>query len=88
MSFLKISTIKHKADERYEIFYQRVVIHRDYNLLTAASGILHDGVPITDDEEMSPTVKILAVYLWLILTDERLPAHVVRIHAHDYSQSP
>ena len=83
MSFIKISTIKHKADERCETFYEHIVAHLDYNLLTAASGILHDCVPVTDDEEMSPTVKILAVYLWLTLTEERLPAYVAHIHDHD-----
>ena len=32
---------------------------------------------------MSPTTERLAVYLWLSLIDERLPAYVARIYAHD-----
>lgn len=53
---------------------ESVVAHFDNNLLLAASGILHHGVPITDDEEMSPTVGRLAVYLRLTLIDECLTA--------------
>lgn len=53
---------------------ESVVAHFDHNLLLAASGILHHGVPITDDEEMSPTVERLAVYLRLTLIDECLTA--------------
>ena len=32
---------------------------------------------------MSPTTERLAVYLWLNLIDERLPAYVSRVFAHD-----
>ena len=62
---------------------ESVVAHFDNNLLLAASGILHHGVTITDDEEMSPTVERLAVYLRLTLIDECLTAYVPRIYPHD-----
>ena len=32
---------------------------------------------------MSPTTKSLAIYLWLLLIDDRLPAYVSRVYAHD-----
>ena len=83
VNFLKLSTIKRKPDERYETFYQRIVAHLEDNLLTSTSGLTHDGQAVTEDEEMSPTVERLAVYLWLTLIDDRLPAYVARIYAHD-----
>ena len=53
------------------------------NLLTVESGLIHDGAATTSNEEMSPTLERLAVYMWLTLIDERLPAHVSRVYAHD-----
>ena len=32
---------------------------------------------------MSPTCDRLLVYLWLLLIDERLPAYISRVYAHD-----
>jgi len=32
---------------------------------------------------MSPTTERLAVYMWLTLIDQRLPAYVARVFAHD-----
>ena len=55
------------------------------NLLTVESGMTHDGNPtaLTADEEISPTVERIAVYLWLQLIDIRLPAYISRIYAHN-----
>ena len=39
VSFLSLSNIQRKADERYETFYQRIVAHLEDNLLTVASGL-------------------------------------------------
>ena len=83
VNFLKLSSIKREEHERYETFFQRIVAHLEDNLLTVASGTIHDGAPVAVDEEMSPTTERLAVYLWLSLIDERLPAYVARIYAHD-----
>ena len=44
---------------------------------------MFDGEEPTDDEELSPTAERLGVYLWLAKIDERLPAFVGRIYAHD-----
>ena len=53
--------------------------------MTVDSGLLHDKVtaPVEQNEEMSPTTERLAVYLCLNLIDERLPAYVSRVYAHD-----
>ena len=83
VNFLKLSEIHREPEERYETFYQRIVAHLDDNLLTAESGITHDGEIVTTNEEMSPTTERLAVYLWLTLIDSRLPAYVSRVYAHD-----
>ena len=83
VNFLKLCTIKRKPDEEYETFYQRILAHIDDNLLKVASNLVHDGVAIAQDEEMSPTTERLAVYLWLQLIDERLPSYVARVYAHD-----
>ena len=81
--FLKISSIKQQEGERYETLFQRIIAHLEDNLLTVDSGLIHDGAPIDQNEEMSPTTERLAVYLWLNLIDERLPAYVSRVFAHD-----
>ena len=83
VNFLSLANITRKPDERYEIFYQRIVAHLEDNLLTVASGLHHDGALPTDDEVMSPTTERLAVYLWLNLIDHRLPSYIARIYAHD-----
>ena len=61
VNFLKLCEIKHKDNERYETFFQRILAHLDDNLLTVASNLQHDGVPITADEEMSPSTERVAV---------------------------
>ena len=81
--FLKLSCIKLNEGERYESFFQRIMSHLYDNLLTSDSGITFDGVPVTANEEMSPTVERLAVFLWLRLIDERLPSYVSRVYSHD-----
>ena len=83
VNFLKISSIKRQEGERYETLFQRIIAHLEDNLLTVDSGLFHDGGPIEENEEMSPTTERLAVYLWLTLIDERLPAYVSRVFAHD-----
>ena len=83
VNFLSIYKIKRVEGERYETLYQRLIAHVDDNLLTTGSGIEHDGAAITANEEMSPSCERLLVYLWLVLIDDRLPAYVSRVYAHD-----
>ena len=84
VNFLKLSEIKKEEGERYETFYQRIIAHIENNLLTVSSGLEFDGEEPTVDEELSPTAERLGVYLWLTKIDERLPAFVGRIYAHDF----
>ena len=44
---------------------------------------MFDGQAVTVNEEMSPTVERLAVFLWLKLIDKRLPLYVSRVYSHD-----
>ena len=81
--FLKLASIKLKEGERYESFFQRIMSHLYDNLLSTDSGIVFDGERLTADEEISPTVERLAVFLWLRLIDERLPLYVARVYSHD-----
>ena len=64
---------------------QRIMTHLYDNLLCSDSGIIFDGEAVTVDEIMSPTTERLAVYLWLIAIDNRLPMYVSRVYAHDLS---
>ena len=83
INFLSIHKIKRVDGERYETLYQRLVAHVEDNLLTTDSTITYDGAAITENEEMSPSCDRLLVYLWLLLIDERLPAYISRVYAHD-----
>ena len=83
VNFLKISEIRREPNERYETLFQRIVAHLDDNLLTTTSNITYEGAAITADEEMTPSLERLAVYLWLNLIDVRLPAYISRVYAHD-----
>ena len=79
--FLKLSSIKLKPDERHETFFQRIMAHLYDNLLMAGSEIKFEGEVMEENEEMSPTVERLAVFLWLHFIDERLPAYISRVYA-------
>ena len=81
--FLKLSTIKLEKDERHETFFQRIMAHLYDNLLSAGSIIKFDGEEVSENEEMSPTVERLGVFLWLHFIDERLPEYISRIYAKD-----
>ena len=81
--FLNLSSIKMESEERHETFFQRIMAHLYDNLLTAGSEIKFDGEAPTANEEMSPTVERLAVFLWLHFIDERLPAYISRVYAKD-----
>ena len=83
VNFLRLSEIKIEEGERYETFFQRIMAHIEDNLLTVNSGLQFDGEDVGSDEELSPTAERLGVYLWLTKIDERLPAFVGRIYAHD-----
>ena len=82
-NFLKLVNIKQEANERYETLFQRIIAHLQDNLLTTDSDIKHDGETVDANEELTPTCERLAVYLWLMLVDQRLPSYVMRVYSHD-----
>ena len=82
-NFLKLVNIKRETNERYETLFQRIIAHLEDNLLTTDSDITYDGERITASEELTPTCERLAVYLWLLLIDHRLPAYIMRVYFHD-----
>ena len=83
VNFLKLYTIHHKENERYETLFQRIISHLKDNLVTAVSAIHYDGEDVIVDEELTPTCECLAVFIWLQLIDSHLPACVSRVYAHD-----
>lgn len=71
--FLDYDDIHLGVDERPEDLYQRLTAFIEDNLLQRDSGITHHGEPITEDEEISPTVENLIVLTWLRLLHKDLP---------------
>lgn len=74
--FLDLALIKRHPDERYEDLYQRITAFFDDNLLTVGGGIKHHGAEITVEEEMTPSLENVVVYLWLSLIHQNLPSLV------------
>ena len=71
--FFDFAAIKFQADERPEDLYQRIVAFIEDNLLKPDSGITHNGAPVTEEEELSPSLENYAVLTWLRLIHEGLP---------------
>jgi hypothetical protein len=71
--FLDIGDIKLENDERHEDLYQRIAAFFEDNLLKKDAGITHLDENITKDEDMSPTLENVVVYLWLNLINKDLP---------------
>ena len=63
--FLDLSQIHLQVGERYEDLYQRLVSFFDDNLLTKEGGLNHHGEEKTFDEDPSPSLENLIVFLWL-----------------------
>ena len=57
--------------------------HLQDNLLRAGTKLKHNGVDVTTDEILSPTVERLAVLRWMELIHPKLPALVARTFAYD-----
>ena len=81
--FLKLSSIKLQSEERYETYFQRIMAHLYDNLLQSGSNIKYEDEEVKENEEMSPTVERLAVFLWLHFIDPRLPEYISRVYAKD-----
>ena len=73
--FLDLANVQLGAGERYEDLFQRLMSFFDDNLLTVGS-LTHHGESVTADEEMSPSLENLVVFLWLQRIHDGLPALV------------
>ena len=74
--FLDLSHIQLSAGERPEDLYQHLLSFFDDNLLTVESGLLHHGAVADIDEELSPSLENLIVFLWLERIHVGLPGLV------------
>ena len=83
VTFMRFSNITWEEGERPERLYQRVLAHLQDNLLQKGGKLKHDGVDITADEVISPTVERLAVLRWMELLHPQLPQLVARTFAYD-----
>ena len=82
MSFLEI-TWDVANNERPEHLYRRLMSHIHNNRLQKVGALTYKGKPITQNEEVSPTVERLVILRWLELIDPRLPALISRTFAHN-----
>jgi len=71
--FIDFTHIKLEPDERYEDLYQRIVAFVEDSLLTSDSDILHNGLKVKEDEELSPTLENFITLTWLQLIHKDLP---------------
>ncbi|KAK3105126.1 hypothetical protein FSP39_017698 [Pinctada imbricata] len=71
--FLDFNDIKLRSDEKPEDLYQRLIAFIDDNLLKKDGGISHNGEPIIDDEELTPSLENITVLTWLRLIHCDLP---------------
>ena len=72
-SFLNLCDIKLEPGERFEDLFQRIQTFFENNLLSADCGILHHGETLNEDEDLSPSLENVIVYLWLQLINKDLP---------------
>jgi len=75
-NFLNLCDLRLENDERPEDLFQRIQSFFEFNLLTTTCGISHHGDKIMEDEEMSPTLENIVVFLWLQLLHKDLPGLV------------
>jgi hypothetical protein len=71
--FLDLAQFTLESEERPEDLYQRIVAFVEDNLLVSGSPISHHGEPLTEDEELTPTLENFIVLTWLRLIHIDLP---------------
>ena len=70
--FLDFSDMHLERDERPQDFYHRLIAFVEDSLLRP-NGLRHHDEQMTEDEELSPTLKNLVVLTWLKLIHPSLP---------------
>ena len=71
--FLDFSNIKLEVDEHPKDLFQCLMTFTEDNLLVANGLITHQGVHVTSDEELTPTLENMVVLTWLKLLYSDLP---------------
>ena len=71
--FLDFSNIKLEVDEHPKDLFQCLMTFTEDNLLVANGPITHQGVHVTSDEELTPTLENMVVLTWLKLLYSDLP---------------
>ena len=61
--FLDLNQIKFTPGERYETFFRRIQGFIDEQLVTTQCGLQHHGAAIAANEDFSPTIENMVVYL-------------------------
>ena len=71
--FLDLTSIKLESGERHEDLFQRLQAFFEDNLLTVDGRLLHHGVAVSADEDMSPTLENTIIAIWLQTIHPGLP---------------
>ena len=71
--FVDLNDIRLQANERPEDLYQRLMAFVEDSLLKGNGNLTHHNEPITEDEELSPTLENFIVLTWLRLINPALP---------------
>lgn len=82
-TFMKFLDIRQEQEERPERLYYRLLSHIQDNLLCKDSKLLFEGVKVTEDEVMGPTLRRLIILNWLHVIHPGLPALLTRAFAFD-----
>lgn len=82
-TFMKFLDIRQEQEERPERLYYRLLSHIVDNLLCKDSKLLFEGVKVTEDEVMGPTIRRLIILNWLHVIHPGLPALLTRAFAFD-----
>ena len=53
------------TNEKAKDFYQCIVAFFTENFLTIKGGMSHHGERVESDEELSPSIENLTVFLWI-----------------------
>ena len=71
--FVDLNDIRLQPNERPEDLYQRLMAFVEDSLLKGNGNLTHHNEPITEDEELSPTLENFIVLTWLRLINPALP---------------
>ena len=79
--FLDLADFTMQVDESHEDLFQRIMSFFEDNLMTKSGTMTHNGKTIEEDEEFTPTLENVIVFLWLQLAHPALPKFVKQKYA-------